>query len=123
MWNDAASQIFYSLGIGVGGLLSMASYNKFDNNVIRLVLCSAVPFALLFASMMFWFFLVFFKYQSSFDFRDTLIITTGNCTTSFFSGFAIFSILGHMAWRKGVPVGEVADTGTYFVRWIFELTE
>lgn len=35
----------------------MASYNKFDNNVIRLVLCSAVPFALLFASMMFLFFL------------------------------------------------------------------
>uniref|UniRef100_A0A3P8WQQ7 Solute carrier family 6 member 7 n=1 Tax=Cynoglossus semilaevis TaxID=244447 RepID=A0A3P8WQQ7_CYNSE len=67
VWNDAASQIFYSLGIGVGGLLSMASYNKFDNNVIR----------------------------------DTLIITIGNCSTSFFAGFAIFSILGHM----------VADTG------------
>ncbi|XP_017292417.1 sodium-dependent proline transporter [Kryptolebias marmoratus] len=77
VWNDAASQIFYSLGIGVGGLLSMASYNKFDNNVIR----------------------------------DTIIITTGNCCTSFFAGFAIFSILGHMAWRKRVPVGEVADTG------------
>ncbi|XP_018547445.1 sodium-dependent proline transporter isoform X2 [Lates calcarifer] len=77
VWNDAASQIFYSLGIGVGGLLSMASYNKFDNNVIR----------------------------------DTLVITTGNCCTSFFAGFAIFSILGHMAWRKGVPVREVADTG------------
>ncbi|XP_017348613.1 sodium-dependent proline transporter isoform X2 [Ictalurus punctatus] len=77
VWNDAASQIFYSLGIGVGGLLSMASYNKFDNNVIR----------------------------------DTLIITIGNCATSFFAGFAIFSILGHMAWRKGVPVEQVADTG------------
>ncbi|KAG7484406.1 hypothetical protein MATL_G00049080 [Megalops atlanticus] len=77
VWNDAASQIFYSLGIGVGGLLSMASYNKFDNNVIR----------------------------------DTLIITIGNCSTSFFAGFAIFSILGHMAWRKNVPVGKVADTG------------
>ncbi|XP_056449519.1 sodium-dependent proline transporter isoform X1 [Gadus chalcogrammus] len=77
VWNDAASQVFYSLGIGVGGLLSMASYNKFDNNVIR----------------------------------DTLIIVVGNCSTSFFAGFAIFSILGHMAWRKGVPVGEVADTG------------
>ncbi|XP_039373855.1 sodium-dependent proline transporter-like [Mauremys reevesii] len=77
VWNDAASQIFYSLGIGFGGLLSMASYNKFDNNVIR----------------------------------DTLVIAIGNCCTSFFAGFAIFSILGHMAWRKRVPVWEVADSG------------
>ncbi|XP_078514798.1 sodium-dependent proline transporter-like [Lissotriton helveticus] len=77
VWNDAASQIFYSLGIGFGGLLSMASYNKFNNNVIR----------------------------------DTLVIAIGNCCTSFFAGFAIFSVLGHMAWKKKVPVGEVADSG------------
>ncbi|XP_043928974.1 sodium-dependent proline transporter-like [Protopterus annectens] len=77
VWNDAASQIFYSLGIGFGGLLSMASYNKFNNNVIR----------------------------------DTLVIAIGNCSTSFFAGFAIFSILGHMAWKKNVPVGEVAESG------------
>ncbi|NXL87751.1 SC6A7 protein, partial [Alectura lathami] len=77
VWSDAASQTFYSLGIGFGGLLSMASYNKFDNNVVR----------------------------------DTLVIAAGNCCTSFFAGFAIFSVLGHMALRKGVPVGSVADSG------------
>ncbi|OXB53336.1 hypothetical protein ASZ78_011221 [Callipepla squamata] len=77
VWSDAASQIFYSLGIGFGGLLSMASYNKLDNNVIR----------------------------------DTLLIAIGNCCTSFFAGFAIFSVLGHMALKKDVPVGSVADSG------------
>lgn len=35
VWSDAASQIFYSLCIGFGGLVSMASYNEFDNNVIQ----------------------------------------------------------------------------------------
>ncbi|XP_010292458.1 PREDICTED: sodium-dependent proline transporter-like, partial [Phaethon lepturus] len=77
VWSNAASQVFYSLGIGFGGLLSMASYKKFDNNVIQ----------------------------------DTLVITIGNCCTSFFAGFAIFSALGHMAWRKQVPVGSVTDSG------------
>ncbi|NXK54794.1 SC6A7 protein, partial [Chauna torquata] len=77
VWSDAASQIFYSLGIGFGGLLSMASYNKFDNNIIR----------------------------------DTLVIAVGNCCTSFFAGFAIFSVLGHVALKKGVPVGSVTDSG------------
>ncbi|NXI90904.1 SC6A7 protein, partial [Psophia crepitans] len=41
----------------------------------------------------------------------TLVITIGNCCPSFFAGFAIFSVLGHMAWRKQVPVGSVADSG------------
>ncbi|XP_075598862.1 sodium-dependent proline transporter-like isoform X2 [Balearica regulorum gibbericeps] len=77
VWSDAASQVIYSLGIGFGGLFSMASYKKFDNNVIR----------------------------------DTLIIAIGNCCTSFFTGFAIFSVLGHRAWRKQVPVDSVADIG------------
>jgi solute carrier family 6 (neurotransmitter transporter, glycine) member 5/9 len=35
VWFDGAIQIFYSLGVSHGGLLTMASYNKFKANTIR----------------------------------------------------------------------------------------
>ncbi|CAD5120558.1 DgyrCDS9124 [Dimorphilus gyrociliatus] len=35
VWSDAASQIFYSLSTCTGGLIAMASYNKFKNNTFR----------------------------------------------------------------------------------------
>ncbi|NXP76007.1 SC6A7 protein, partial [Ramphastos sulfuratus] len=43
--------------------------------------------------------------------RDTLVITLGSFCTTFLSGFATFSVLGHMAWRKEVPVGSVVGSG------------
>ena len=35
IWLDGASQIFYSLGLGFGGLISMSSYNNINNNIMR----------------------------------------------------------------------------------------
>nr|WLN44343.1 AAT2 [Sinonovacula rivularis] len=46
VWLQAAVQVFYSLGPAWGGLITMASYNKFNNNVLRdaLVCCAADGF-------------------------------------------------------------------------------
>lgn len=42
VWMQAAIQVFYSLGPSWGGLITMASYNKFNNNCLRdALICSA----------------------------------------------------------------------------------
>lgn len=77
VWYAAATQIFYSLGVAFGGLETMASYNKFKNNV----------------------------------YRDAVLVACLNCGTSVFAGFVIFSVIGHMSVRSGIPVSEVATQG------------
>ena len=77
VWVDAAGQVFFSFGVGVGGLVTLSSYNKYHHNI----------------------------------YRDTLIMTTSSCVVSFFAGFVIFSILGHMAHVLDTDVGSVVTSG------------
>ncbi|ELU15538.1 hypothetical protein CAPTEDRAFT_132296, partial [Capitella teleta] len=45
-------------------------------------------------------------------YRDTLIVTIGNCLTSFLCGFIIFAIIGHLAVILGRDVDKVAKAGS-----------
>ncbi|XP_043937937.1 sodium-dependent noradrenaline transporter [Protopterus annectens] len=66
--------------------------------------------------------LIAFASYNKFDnncYRDALLTSTVNCVTSFFSGFAIFSVLGYMAKKHGVNIEEVATEGAGLVFIIY----
>ncbi|KAH1165107.1 hypothetical protein KIL84_022666 [Mauremys mutica] len=44
-------------------------------------------------------------------YSDAIVVCLVNCLTSVFAGFAIFSVLGHMAFLADRPVSEVVDSG------------
>uniref|UniRef100_A0A7N6C0H5 Transporter n=1 Tax=Anabas testudineus TaxID=64144 RepID=A0A7N6C0H5_ANATE len=66
--------------------------------------------------------LIAFSSYNKFDnncYRDAILTSTVNCITSFFSGFAIFSVLGYMAYKQGVKIEDVATEGAGLVFIIY----
>ncbi|XP_020900567.1 sodium- and chloride-dependent betaine transporter-like [Exaiptasia diaphana] len=77
VWVFAATQIYWSLGTGFGGVMTFGSFNTFRNNVHG----------------------------------DALLISISNSVTSFVAGFAVFSVLGFMAYTLKSTVANVASSG------------
>lgn len=50
-------------------------------------------------------------YSSLCNYRDCIIFACVNSGTSLYGGFVIFSVLGFMALKQGVPVEAVAKSG------------
>ncbi|XP_069100866.1 sodium- and chloride-dependent glycine transporter 1-like [Argopecten irradians] len=77
VWGDAAVQIFYSIGPAWGGLITMASYNKFHNNCYRDAMI--VPFVncgtSLFAGLVIFSVLGFMAHETGVDIKN--VVTQG----------------------------------------------
>lgn len=105
VWKDAATQTFYSLSIGWGGVMTLSSYSNFHNNMFKDTFVVTLTNAG--RSTDIW--TVSTRFLISFYvLMPRLLRVTG---TSVLAGFAIFSILGHMAFIYQMPVGEVVKEG------------
>ena len=87
-------QIFFSLGPCWGSLITLASYNKFNNNTLRFKTCPHV-----------------LSSSNVKIFRDAIFVASANCLTSFYSGFVVFSFIGFMAHTTGKKIEEVIVSG------------
>ncbi|XP_062853956.1 sodium- and chloride-dependent GABA transporter 2-like [Trichomycterus rosablanca] len=77
VWLDAGTQILFSFSVCIGCLISLGSYNKYNNNC----------------------------------YRDCVYLCLLNSGTSFVAGFAIFSVLGFIAYEQGADIATVAELG------------
>ncbi|XP_072039071.1 sodium- and chloride-dependent glycine transporter 2-like [Amphiura filiformis] len=79
VWKSAANQVFYSYGAGWGGILTLASYNKFHNNSVRdaLMICVCCAFSSIFAGFVIFSVIGFMAYDSQLPVEDVVAAGPG----------------------------------------------
>lgn len=77
IWAEACMQVFISVGPGLGGMITFASYNKFTNNCMK----------------------------------DAILVCLMDLLTGFIGGFVIFSVIGHLSYKTGIPIENFNQSG------------
>jgi len=79
VWADAAMQIFFSLGPCWGSLITLASYNKFNNNTLRdaVFVASANCLTSFFAGFVVFSFIGFMAHSVNKDIEDVIVTGPG----------------------------------------------
>ena len=85
IWLAAASQIVFSIGIGLGVMISFASYNKETQGLVGSAAITAIC----------------------------------NSGVSLLAGVVIFTVLGHMSLKTGLPIEHVIQSGPGLVFVVF----
>ena len=104
VWIEAAVQVLYQFGPAWGGIITMASCNKFHNKVYQY-------FGIFISLSIFYFFLFSYFFPA----RDSLLLIGLDLVTSVYGGLAIFSILGALAHSRGIPVSEMQSVSLWLL--------
>lgn len=98
VWSDAATQIFFTLAVGYGGMSTLSSYNKFSSNILRdaLVIPAANCFTSFFAGFVIFAYMGYLSHVTGQDIDN--IIQAGQGLAYVVYPYAVTTLAGAPFW-------------------------